>query len=152
MLVIPAYVYDWKPIREIVIFGELLAVSAIVMCLTFVLVDIGRPERFWHLLPGIGRLNFPQSILAWDVIVLNIYFVVNFIVVTHILYRAFHGRHYSTNGRRAARAPVDPDGGRHPHGDGVPLQRPRRAARTGTRRFLRRSSWRRRSAPGRRFC
>ncbi len=95
VLVIPAYVYDWKPIREIVIFGELLAVSAIVMCLSFVLVDIGRPERFWHLMPGVGHLNFPQSILAWDVIVLNLYFVVNFIVVTHILYRAFHGRHYN---------------------------------------------------------
>lgn len=95
VLVIPAYVYNWKPIREIVIFGELLAVSAIVMCLSFVLVDIGRPDRFWHLIPGIGHLNFPQSILAWDVIVLNIYFVVNFIVVTHILYRAFHGKHYS---------------------------------------------------------
>ncbi|HSG67713.1 MAG TPA: NrfD/PsrC family molybdoenzyme membrane anchor subunit, partial [Bacteroidales bacterium] len=25
MLVIPAYVYNWKPIKEIVIFGELLA-------------------------------------------------------------------------------------------------------------------------------
>ena len=95
VLVIPAYVYDWKPIREIVIFGELLAVSAIVMCLLFVLVDIGRPDRFWHLIPVIGHLNFPQSILAWDVLVLNIYFVVNFIVVTHILYRAFHGRHYN---------------------------------------------------------
>lgn len=95
VLVIPAYVYHWKPIREIVIFGELLAVSAIVMCLSFVLVDIGRPDRFWHLLPGIGHMNFPQSVLAWDVIVLNIYFALNFIVVTHILYRAFHGRHYS---------------------------------------------------------
>ncbi len=95
VLVIPAYVYDWKPIREIVIFGELLAVSAIVMCLLFVLVDIGRPDRFWHLLPGFGHMNFPQSILAWDVIVLNLYFIVNFIVVTHILYRAFHGRHYN---------------------------------------------------------
>ncbi len=95
VLVIPAYIYNWKPIREIVIFGELLAVSAIIMCLSFVLVDIGRPDRFWHLFPVIGHLNFPQSILAWDVIVLNIYFVINFIVVTHILYRAFHGRHYS---------------------------------------------------------
>ncbi len=95
VLVIPAYVYDWKPIREIVIFGELLAVSAIVMCLLFVLVDIGRPDRFWHLLPGVGHLNFPQSILAWDVLVLNLYFVVNFVVVTHICYRAFSGRHYN---------------------------------------------------------
>jgi len=94
VLVIPAYIYDWKPIREIVIYGELLAISAIVMCLLFVLVDIGRPDRFWHLLPPAGRLNFPDSLLAWDVLVLNIYFVINFVVVTHILYRAFHGRHY----------------------------------------------------------
>lgn len=94
VLVIPAYIYDWKPIREIVIYGELLAISAIVMCLLFVLVDIGRPDRFWHLLPPMGHLNFPQSILAWDVLVLNIYFAINFVVATHILYRAFHGRHY----------------------------------------------------------
>jgi len=46
VLVIPAYVYDWKPIREIVIYGELLAISAILMCLLFVLVDLGRPDRF----------------------------------------------------------------------------------------------------------
>jgi molybdopterin-containing oxidoreductase family membrane subunit len=94
VLVIPAYVYQWTPIREIVIYGELLAVSAIVMCLLFVLVDLGRPDRFWHLIPPWGHLNFPQSILAWDVLVLNLYFVVNFVVVTHILYRAFNGRSY----------------------------------------------------------
>jgi Ni/Fe-hydrogenase subunit HybB-like protein len=94
VLVIPAYVYDWKPIREIVIYGELLAVSAILMCLMFVTVDIGRPDRFWHLVPGVGHLNFPQSLLAWDVLVLNLYFLVNLIVVTHILYRAFDGRPY----------------------------------------------------------
>ena len=94
VLVIPAYIYDWKPIREIVIYGELLAISAIVMCLLFVLVDIGRPDRFWHLLPPAGHLNFPESILAWDVLVLNIYFVINVVVATHILYRAYHGRHY----------------------------------------------------------
>jgi Ni/Fe-hydrogenase subunit HybB-like protein len=94
VLVVPAYVYDWKPIREIVIFGELLAISAIVMCLLLVLADIGRPDRFWHMLPPFGHLNFPRSILAWDMIVLNAYFLVNSVVVVHILYRAFSGRHY----------------------------------------------------------
>jgi Ni/Fe-hydrogenase subunit HybB-like protein len=94
VLVIPAYIYDWKPIREIVIYGELLAISAILMCLLFVYVDIGRPDRFWHLFPPFGHLNFPSSLLAWDVLVLNLYFVVNFVVATHILYRAFHGRRY----------------------------------------------------------
>jgi molybdopterin-containing oxidoreductase family membrane subunit len=94
ILVIPAYVYDWGPIREIVVYGELLALSAIVMALLFVVVDIGRPERFWHLIPPWGHLNFPESILAWDVLVINLYFLVNFIVVTHIVYRAFCGRPY----------------------------------------------------------
>ncbi len=54
MLVIPAYIYNWKPIKEIAIFGELLAVSAIVMCMLFVLVDVGRPDRVWHLMPFSG--------------------------------------------------------------------------------------------------
>ena len=95
VLVIPAYVYDWKPIKEIAVIGELLAVSAIVMCLLFVLVDIGRPDRFWHLLPPFGELHFPQSVLAWDVLVLNLYFLVNFVVVTHLTYRGFMGRPYA---------------------------------------------------------
>ena len=95
VLVIPAYVYDWKPIREIVIFGELLALSAIIMCLLFVLVDVGRPDRLWHMVPPWGYINFPSSILGWDAIVLNLYFLVNFVVVTHIIYRAFYGKHYA---------------------------------------------------------
>ena len=93
VLVIPAYIYDWRPIREIVIFGELLALSAIIMCLLFVLVDVGHPERLWHLVPPFGYINV-SSILGWDAIVLNLYFLVNFVVVTHIIYRAFYGRPY----------------------------------------------------------
>ena len=49
VLVIPAYVYDWKPIREIVIFGELLALSALLMCMLFVTADVGASDRA---LPG----------------------------------------------------------------------------------------------------
>jgi Ni/Fe-hydrogenase subunit HybB-like protein len=94
VLVIPAYVYDWRPIREVVIIGEILAVSAITMCMLFVTVDVGRPDRLWHLMPPFGPLNLPRSILAWDMVVLNIYFLVNLVVVAHILFRAFTGRHY----------------------------------------------------------
>jgi molybdopterin-containing oxidoreductase family membrane subunit len=95
VLVIPAYLYRWGPIREIVIFGELLAVSAVIMCLLFVTVDIGRPDRFWHLFPPLGHLNFPRSLLAWDVLVLNGYLVLNFAVATHLVYRGFVGKPYS---------------------------------------------------------
>src|SRR5215471_13497783 len=89
LLVIPAYVYQWKPIKEVVILGELLAISAIVMCLLFVLCDMGRPDRIWEILPLVGSLNIPSSILGWDTLVLNSYLVVNLVIVTHLLYKAF---------------------------------------------------------------
>jgi Ni/Fe-hydrogenase subunit HybB-like protein len=46
-------------------------------------------------LPGVGHLNFPRSLLAWDMIVLNLYLLLNLVVVVHILYRAWCGRAYS---------------------------------------------------------
>lgn len=94
MLVIPAYIYDWEPIKEITILGEMLAIAALVMCLGFVMVDIGRPDRFWHIMPLVGRLNWPQSMLAWDVIVLNLYLLLNWFVVTYLLFCAYTERHY----------------------------------------------------------
>jgi len=90
LLVIPAYVYKWKPIKEIAVLGEMLAVSAIVMCLLFVTVDLGRPDRFWHLIPYIGILNFPQSLLAWDVVVLNFYLALNLVIAVYICYKHYH--------------------------------------------------------------
>ena len=94
LLVIPAYVYNWRPIKEIVILGELLAVSAIVMCLGFVIVDMGRPDRFWHVVPLLGKLHFPESLLAWDVLVLNFYLVLNLVIVFYLLYTSYAGRPY----------------------------------------------------------
>lgn len=95
LLVIPAYIYDWKPIKEVVIFGELLAIAAIFMCLLFVLVDMGRPERLWHLLPWVGKPNFPSSLLAWDAMVLNAYLLINLVVASYLLFCTFQGRAYN---------------------------------------------------------
>ncbi|UCG78734.1 MAG: polysulfide reductase NrfD [Nitrospirota bacterium] len=94
-LVVPAYVYNFKPIKEIVLFGELLAVTAIIMCILFILVDMGRPERVWHLLPIVGAMNFPRSLLAWDVIVLNGYLAINLIISFYVLYRTAHDKEYN---------------------------------------------------------
>ena len=95
MLVIPAYIYNWKPIKEIVIFGELLAITAVVMCIGFIVVDIGSPVKFWHMLPIIGTMNFPDSILAWDFFVLGIYFLINLFVATYLLYSLFIKKEYN---------------------------------------------------------
>jgi molybdopterin-containing oxidoreductase family membrane subunit len=94
LLVIPAYLYNFKPIKEIVLLGEMLAITAIIMCLMFVVSDMGRPERGWHILPLIGAMNFPASLLAWDVIVLNGYLIVNCIAVFYVLYRLSLGQEY----------------------------------------------------------
>jgi molybdopterin-containing oxidoreductase family membrane subunit len=95
LLVIPAYVYHWKPIREIAIFGELLAISSIVMCLLFVTVDVGQPGRVLNLMPFIGSLNVPSSLLGWDVLVLNGYLILNAVIVGHFLYKAYFQKPYS---------------------------------------------------------
>ncbi len=95
MLVIPAYIYNWKPLKEVVIFGELLAISAVIMCMLFVIVDIGNPLRLWHMIPLIGRLNVPSSLLSWDSVVLSLYFFLNLGVVSYLLYTLFYKREYN---------------------------------------------------------
>jgi len=92
VLVIPAYIYNWKPIKEIVILGELMAIAALAMCMLFVLVDMGRPDRLRHILPVVGELNIPTSLLAWDVLVLNLYFFLNLFVVTYLLWSLYRRR------------------------------------------------------------
>jgi Ni/Fe-hydrogenase subunit HybB-like protein len=96
MLVIPAYIYKKKEMHDVVIFGELLAIAAIIMCLLFVIVDLGRPDRFWHLMPVIGVFNFPTSMLSWDVVVLNGYLLINVHICGYLLYMKYLGRKPNT--------------------------------------------------------
>lgn len=94
LLVIPAYLYNFKPIKEIVLFGELLAITAISMCILFIMADMGQPLRVWHILPFLGAMNFPSSLLAWDVVVLNGYLAINAIIAFYVLYRLSIGKEY----------------------------------------------------------
>ena len=89
MLVIPVYVYRNRALHDLVIFGELFAVAAIIMCLLFVTVDLGRPDRFSHLLL---RFNFPISMLTWDVVVLNGYLILNLHICGYLIYCAYRRR------------------------------------------------------------
>ncbi len=92
MMVIPVYIYDNEELHDLVIFGELLAVAAIIMCLAFVTVDLGRPDRFWHLIPGLGQMNFPRSMLSWDVLVLNGYLLLNVHICGYLLYCRYQSK------------------------------------------------------------
>ncbi len=86
MLVIPAYIYRNKELHNLVIYGELLAVAAIIMCLMFITADLGRPDRFANLL---RRFNFPDSVLAWDVIALNGYLLLNVWICGYLIFKKY---------------------------------------------------------------
>ncbi|HMP80855.1 MAG TPA: polysulfide reductase NrfD, partial [Pirellulaceae bacterium] len=92
MMVIPAYLYRNRAMHDVVILGELLAIAAIVICVLFIVVDMGRPDRFWHIIPGLGRFNWPVSMLTWDVIVLNGYLLLNLHICGYLLYMRYLGR------------------------------------------------------------
>lgn len=89
MLVIPVYIYRNRELHDLVIFGELFAVAAIIMAMLFVTVDLGRPDRFHHLLL---RFNFPISMLTWDVLVLNGYLLLNLHICGYLIYCAYRRR------------------------------------------------------------
>lgn len=92
MVVLPAYVFEDVDFGRAVLMAEGVAVAAIVMCLAFVVVDLGNPFASWHLIPGVGLLNWPRSLLAWDVIVLNGYLMLNLAIPFYLLYSHYTGR------------------------------------------------------------
>jgi Ni/Fe-hydrogenase subunit HybB-like protein len=75
MLVMPYYLHDFKAFGKITILGEFLAVAAVIMCVTFVTIDLGRIDRVMNVL----LYPAPGSILFWDIVVLNGYLLINIV-------------------------------------------------------------------------
>lgn len=92
ILVLPTYIFHDLDFKRAVLIGEAVAVAAVVMAIAFVVVDVGGPARLWHLLPGVGVLNWPQSLLAWDILVLNGYLALNLAIPLYILFSHYRGR------------------------------------------------------------
>ncbi len=91
LLVVPAYIFHRKDIKDVVLLGEGIAVAAVVMAMLFVIVDLGRVDRVWHMIPGWGEFNFPVSLLAWDVVVLSGYLLLNLTIPFYILFTHYKG-------------------------------------------------------------
>lgn len=89
MVVLPAYVFKDVDFSKAVLMGEGVAVAALIMCLCFVVVDMGQPFRLWHMIPGIGFFNWPDSLLTWDTIVLNGYLLLNCLIPFYILFSKY---------------------------------------------------------------
>ena len=76
MLVIPYYLHDFKKFGKIVILGEFLAISAVIMCVLFIFVDMGQPMRITNV------LLYPtlNSVMFWDSVVLVGYLALNLLI------------------------------------------------------------------------
>ncbi len=76
MLVIPYYLHDFKKFGKIVILGEFLAISAVIMCILFIFVDMGQPMRIMNVVLH----PTPNSVMFWDSVVLCGYLCINLLV------------------------------------------------------------------------
>ncbi len=92
MLVLPTYILHDIDFKQAVLIGEGMAVAALCMCLAFVVADMGGPARLWHIIPFIGVFNFPNSMLTWDVLVLNGYLFINLSIPFYILFQRYQGK------------------------------------------------------------
>ena len=91
LVVAPGYFYHRKDMKELAVMGEIIAMVFVATGITFVLFHMGRPDRTWHIIPGLGFMNFPNSMLAYDTIVLNVYLILNLIGVSYILFKKYVG-------------------------------------------------------------
>ena len=88
-IVFPAYAYHHKGLHEVALLGKMVAAAAVVMCLLFIVSHMGRPERVWHMMPLLGIYNIPGSMLAWDMLVLSVYFALNILGGFYFMYMRY---------------------------------------------------------------
>jgi molybdopterin-containing oxidoreductase family membrane subunit len=81
MVVLPYYLHDYKAFGKITVLGEFLAVASVTMCILFIFVDLGQPIRVMNVLLH----PTPNSILFWDMIVLNGYLLLNIVIAYKVL-------------------------------------------------------------------
>jgi len=81
MVVLPYYLHNYKAFGRITILGEFLAVASVTMCILFIFVDLGQPMRVVNVI----LYPTPNSVLFWDMIVLNGYLFLNIIVGWQVL-------------------------------------------------------------------
>ncbi|MHC5040024.1 MAG: sulfate reduction electron transfer complex DsrMKJOP subunit DsrP [Planctomycetota bacterium] len=87
MVVLPYYLHDFKAFGKMVILGEFLAVSAVSMCVLFILVDLGQPLNMFNMI----EYPTPNAIMFWDGVVLSSYAFVNLVIGFTTLHAEYKG-------------------------------------------------------------
>jgi molybdopterin-containing oxidoreductase family membrane subunit len=76
MVVLPYYLHNYKKFGRITVLGEFLAISAVIMCMLFIFVDMGQPLRVLNVILH----PTPNSVMFFDMLVLSGYLVLNVLV------------------------------------------------------------------------
>ncbi|MCG2722554.1 MAG: polysulfide reductase NrfD [Thermodesulfovibrionales bacterium] len=76
MVVLPYYLHDYKKFGRLTILGEFLAISAVIMCMLFIFVDLGQPLRVLNVILH-PTLN---SVMFYDMLVLSGYLFLNVLI------------------------------------------------------------------------
>ena len=90
MVVLPYYLHDYKAFGKVTVLGEFLAIAAVLMCMLFILVDLGQPMRVFNV-PLYPTLN---SVLFYDMIVLSGYLFLNVVIGWNVLEAERNQTHY----------------------------------------------------------
>jgi Ni/Fe-hydrogenase subunit HybB-like protein len=73
MVVLPYYLHNFKVFARMTILGEFLAISAVIMCMLFIFVDMGQPTRVLNVM----LYPTPNSLMFWDMLSLSGYLLIN---------------------------------------------------------------------------
>jgi molybdopterin-containing oxidoreductase family membrane subunit len=76
MVVLPYYLHNYKAFGKMTILGEFLAIAAVIMCMSFIFVDMGRPDRIFN----VFLFPTPHSMMFWDTVALGGYLVLNILI------------------------------------------------------------------------
>ena len=81
MVVLPYYLHNYKAFGKMTILGEFLAIPAVIMCMLFIFVDMGMPNRILN----VFLHPSPRSMMFWDTVALSGYLVLNVVISTFTL-------------------------------------------------------------------
>ena len=76
VVVLPYYLHDVREFGRLTIFGEFLAIPAVIVAMLFVFVDVGQPQRILN----IFLYPSPRSTMFWDSVALAGYLVLNLVI------------------------------------------------------------------------
>jgi molybdopterin-containing oxidoreductase family membrane subunit len=76
VVVLPYHLHDVKEFGRLTIFGEFLAIPAVILAMLFVLVDLGQPARVVNLFLHPS----PTSPMFWDSVALLGYLILNLVI------------------------------------------------------------------------